>query len=107
MLKTPAVAADTWVEFLVEGNDNSRQQEHIKEGHYRHSQIESTTKVKLRPDFLFLYHISLNFTIVGLDHEVLKETNIICLPLPKRGEKPNIKKEEKSIENKETEEKKK
>ena len=80
--------------------------EHIKEGHYRHLQIESTTK-EARPDFLFLYHISLNFTIVGLDHEVLKETNIICLPLPRRGEKPNIKEEEKSKENKETEEKKK
>ena len=106
VLKTPAVAADTWVEFLVEGNGNSLQQEHIKEGHYRHLQIESTTKVKLRPDFLFLYHISLNFTVVGLDHEVLKETNIICLPLPKRGEKPNIKEEEKPKENKETEEKK-
>jgi hypothetical protein len=94
VIKTPLIANNAWVEFCLENTTSSHRQEHIKHGHYKHTHLESIVKAQVRPDFLFLSHISLNFTVVGLDHEVLEETNIKCIPLPKKGETPNIKEEE-------------
>ncbi len=99
VVKTHEIAEHAWVEFCLE--DNTRQNnklEHIKQGHYQHTQIESIVKAQVRPDFLYLTHISLNFALIGIDHAVLEETNIKCIPLPKKGEKPNIKKEEEKKE---------